>query len=62
MLIDSFVPQVRDHGANSLNSNVIVTISILDVNDNKPSFNNEVLNISISENLPGDTQVRIVQI
>ena len=34
-----------------------VTISILDVNDNKPLFAKEIFNITMNENLPGDTQV-----
>ena len=36
-----------------------VTISILDVNDNKPQFAQEIFNITMNENLPGDTQVII---
>ncbi|XP_065063594.1 protocadherin Fat 4-like isoform X2 [Rhopilema esculentum] len=50
----------RDHGLNSLNATVSVWITILDVNDNTPMFSRSLYNITVNEDLPGDSQVVLV--
>ena len=40
-----------------LSSNVTVVISLLDINDNTPTFDKTIYNISVDENIPGDSQV-----
>ena len=50
--------QAEDHGIKPLSSNVTVVISLLDINDNTPKFDKTIYNISVDENVPGDSQVR----
>ena len=50
----------RDHGYPQLSSEVYITANIIDVNDNKPKFTQQVYNASIQENQPVGTFVTAV--
>ncbi|XP_064092540.1 cadherin-related tumor suppressor-like [Macrobrachium nipponense] len=47
----------KDGGPNPKRANTHLKISILDENDEKPAFEQELINTSLSENTPPDTQV-----
>uniref|UniRef100_UPI0037E8A37A protocadherin-23 n=1 Tax=Semicossyphus pulcher TaxID=241346 RepID=UPI0037E8A37A len=49
--------QARDYGPNPLSSSTELQLLLLDQNDNIPSFNRKSYHASISEGLPGGTQV-----
>ena len=44
-----------DGGSPALSSETLVTVVVLDVNDNPPQFNSTFLNLTIPENEPSDT-------
>lgn len=49
-----------DGGSPPLRAAIIVTIELLDVNDNSPSFSEEIYNVLISEDIAiGETVTRV---
>jgi hypothetical protein len=44
-----------DGGSPALSSDTLVTVVVLDVNDNPPQFNSSSLNLTIPENEPSST-------
>ena len=57
IIISSLLLQVvaTDGGSPALSSESLVTVVVLDVNDNPPQFNSSSLNLTIPENEPTDS-------
>ena len=51
----------KDNGLPSLNSTTMVTVTINDVNDNRPKFSQDVYNKTLAENLNPGTTVMMLQ-
>ena len=56
----SFVITCKDKGIPSLTSNVLFSVEILDINDNKPIFYKDTINSFVNENAPVGTSIATV--
>ncbi|XP_035227160.1 fat-like cadherin-related tumor suppressor homolog isoform X3 [Stegodyphus dumicola] len=52
--------QATDHGIPPLSSTVLLSISVLDVNDNPPEFMNKMMYATVSESVPVGTGIIVV--
>ncbi|KFM69224.1 Fat-like cadherin-related tumor suppressor-like protein, partial [Stegodyphus mimosarum] len=52
--------QATDHGIPPLSSTVLLSISVLDVNDNPPEFMNKMMYATVSESVPVGTEIIVV--
>ena len=53
----SLVARVSDHGVPQLSSTTRVKINVADVNDNKPTFQQQSYSFKVNENVPTDTVI-----
>ncbi len=51
-----------DGGTPSLSSNTTLTVSVLDVNDNVPTFNETSYSFGVAENLASGTEVGVFEV
>lgn len=49
--------QATDHGVPPLSSTVLLSITVLDVNDNPPEFTNKMMYATISESVPVGSEI-----
>ncbi|KAF8791564.1 Fat-like cadherin-related tumor suppressor [Argiope bruennichi] len=52
--------QAADHGVPSLSSTVMLSITVLDVNDNPPEFTNKIVYATVSESVPIGSEITSV--
>ncbi|EFO19582.2 hypothetical protein LOAG_08910 [Loa loa] len=55
------VIQAHDQGVPPHSSNITIILNVLDINDNKPEFNEQIYSIKIPEDIPLMTDILIVQ-
>ncbi len=51
-----------DSGSPPLTSNSTLTVTVTDLNDNAPEFNNTAFNFMVAENLPSGAQVGVFEV
>lgn len=52
--------QAMDHGVPPLSSTVLLSVTVLDVNDNPPEFTNKILYSAVSESVPIGSEITTV--
>lgn len=52
--------QAIDHGVPPLSSTVLLSITVLDVNDNPPEFMNKIMYAAVSESVPVGSEITTV--
>ncbi|XP_042896565.1 fat-like cadherin-related tumor suppressor homolog isoform X3 [Parasteatoda tepidariorum] len=52
--------QATDHGSPSLSSTVLLSVTVLDVNDNPPEFTNKIIFATVSESVPVNSEIATV--
>lgn len=53
--------QATDHGIPPLSSTVLLSVTVLDVNDNPPEFTNKMMYATISESVPIGSEITNVR-
>lgn len=52
--------QAMDHGVPPLSSTVLLSVTVLDVNDNPPEFTNKIMYATVSESVPVGSEIATV--